>query len=419
MQQMDSSGLETSGQQARGTTSDNTALLTLISSSRGPIVKRFSWHNDDVVVVPAAQIYSGHARTVPVEGPEELARFIDNLSSCEALSLGRLQQMGQTYPLAAQHLRRQGDIARTKDFFRWNDGPAWMLLDIDTKGLPAVVLNKVAGRDLADVIMQVVPEIATAPLFIRASSSAGIALPNGDLRQASGLHVYVLVEKGERIPHLLRSIHDRLWAAGLGYFLVSSGGSLLERSLVDISVGSPERLIFEAAPIVEPPLKRNPPPPRLFSKGELLVDVAAPDKGLVQRLKDEAKELIKPAARVQKKRHETDQIDRVSRTLGISKLEARGIVKQRLDAQVLNDDDLLETGRGHFERVGGFLDRATSATALPCPIEGSSYGTSTAYFYPPDDYSPVPRIISFAHGTITRFHFARFHKLKGLCWVDG
>jgi hypothetical protein len=238
------------------------------------------------------------------------------------------------------------------------------------------------------------------------------------LRPANGLHFYVLVKNGECVPHLLKLIHHRLWAAGLGFFMISKAGGLLERSLVDVSVGSPERLIFEAAPIVEPPLTRSPPPPRLFSKGEPLTEVAAPDMDLVQRLKDEARELIRPAATAQKKRHESDHIDRVSRTLGISKLEARGIVTQRLEAQVLNDDDLLETGRGRFERVGDFLDRTKAATALPCPIEGSSYGTSKAYFYPPDDYSPVPRIISFAHGTTTRFHFARFNRLKGLCWVD-
>lgn len=418
MRQMDSSGTGENEPQTHYPGSAETPFLSVIASAHGPVVKRFSWDNDEVDVVSAAQISIGHARTVPVEGPEELAQLIDNLGPCEALSLGRLPQVGLTYSLTAQHLRREGDIARTKEFFRWNDGYAWMLLDIDTKGLPEQLLDKLDGRDLADEIKRVVPELAASPSFIRASSSAGIILPNGDLRPASGLHLYVLVEKGACIPHLLRVIHDRLWAAELGYYVLSKAGGLLERSLVDVSVGSPERLIFEAAPIVELPLKRSPPPPRLFSKGEPLAVVAAPDMDLVQRLKDKAKEIIRPAARVQKKRHENDQIDRVSRTLGISKTEARGIVKQRLEAQVLNDDDLLETGRGRFERVGAFLDRTTAATALPCPIEGSSYGTSTAYFYPPDHCSPLPRIISFAHGKITRFHFARFHRLKGLCWVD-
>jgi hypothetical protein len=418
MRQMGSSGTEENEPLTDCQESGKTPVLTVIASAHGPIVKRFSWDNENIHVEPAAQISSGHARTVLVEGPEELAQLIDNLGPCEALSLGRLPQVGLTYPLTAQHLRREGDIARTKEFFRWNDGCAWMLLDIDTKGLPEQLLDKLDGRDLADEIKRVVPELAASPSFVRASSSAGIILPNGDLRPANGLHFYVLVEKGEFIPRLLRMVHDRLWAAGLGYYVLSKAGGLLERSLVDVSVGSPERLIFEAAPIVELPLKRRPPPPRLFSTGEPLADVAAPDMDLVQRLKDEARELIRPTARVQKKRHETDQIDRVSRTLGISKTEARGIVKQRLEAQVLNDDDLLETGRGRFERVGAFLDRTTAATALPCPIEGSSYGTSTAYFYPPDDYSPLPRIISFAHGKITRFQFARFHRLKGLCWVD-
>ena len=86
--------------------------------------------------------------------------------------------------------------------------------------------------------------------------------------------------------------------------------------------------------------------------------------------------------------------------------------------QILNDDDLLETGRGRFERVADFLGRVTGQTALPCPNEGSDYGMSTAYYYPASDRCPVPRIVSFAHGNITEFHFARFRRLRGLTWID-
>ena len=96
-----------------------------------------------------------------------------------------------------------------------------MLLDVDTKSLPETVLNRVAGRDLADVIVDTVPEIKTAPMLVKASSSAGIRLPDGKARAASGLHCYVFVADGRQIPEMLCLIHDRLWAAGLGFFTVS------------------------------------------------------------------------------------------------------------------------------------------------------------------------------------------------------
>ena len=393
-------------------------LVTVLSSSHGPIVKRFRLVDGAVEIKPAAQIHRGHAQTVAVDGPGSLLRLIDSLAPNQALSLGRLEQVGARRPLASQHLRRNGEIARTKEFFVWNNGPACMLLDVDTKSLPETVLNRVAGRDLADVIVDTVPEIETAPMLVKASSSAGIRLPDGKARAASGLHCYVFVADGRQIPEMLCLIHDRLWAAGLGFFTVSRSGGLLERSLVDTTVGSSERLIFAADPIVHPPLTRDPPRPRIFSEGLPLAYVAPPDFELVERMKADAREAIKPAAKVQKKHHETEQIDRVADKFRVPRAEARRIVKQRLEMQILNDDDLLETGRGHFERVADFLDRVTRQTALPCPIEGSDYGLSTAYYYPASDRCPVPRIVSFAHGNITEFHFARFRRLRGLTWID-
>jgi hypothetical protein len=404
--------------QAEDAAHPQSPLLTVLTSSHGPIVKRFSLVDDALLIDPSAQIYHGHAQTVFVDGPACLLSLIKSLKPNEALSLGTLSEVGPRFALSSEHLRREGEISRTKEFLKWNDGPAWMLLDVDTKGLPDTVLSKIGNRDLADAITDVVPEIATAPRVIRASSSAGIQMPDGTMRPASGLHVYVLVANGRDIPQLLGLIHDRLWAAGLGYFAVSKSGTLLERSLVDTSVGSPERLIFAAAPIVRLPLTRNPPPPRMFINGVPLAHVAPTDNVLVERLQSEAREIIKPTALAQQKHHEKRQIDHVSETLRITKAEARRIVKQRLEMQLLNEDDLLETGRGRFERVGDFLDRTVSPTALPCPIEGSNYGTSKAYFYPADSRSPVPRIVSFAHGNITVFNFARFRRLSGLCWIE-
>lgn len=393
-------------------------LVTVLSSSHGPIVKRFRLIDGAVEIKPAAQIHRGYAQTVAVAGPESLLSLINSLAPNQALSLGRLAQVGVRYPLASQHLRGSGEIARTKEFFAWNTGPAFMLLDVDTKGLSETVADIVAGRDLADLIVDVVPEIATAPMLVKASSSAGIRLPDGLARSASGLHCYVLVADGRQIPKMLPLIHDRLWAAGLGFLTVSRSGSLLERSLVDTTVGSPERLIFAADPIVYPPLTRNPPSPRISSEGLPLSYVSPPEFELVERLKVDAREAIKPAAKVQKKHHEAEQIDRVADELCVPRAEARRIVKQRLEMQMLNDDDLLETGRGRFERVGDFLNRVSEPTALPCPIEGSDYGMSTAYYYPASERCPLPRIISFAHGNITEFNFARFRKLKGLTWLD-
>ena len=87
---------------------------------------------------------------------------------------------------------------------------------------------------------------------IRASTSAGIY--NADTGErfpgSGGLHVYVFVGDGEDIPRFLETLQKRAWLAGFGWIMVAARGQLLVRSIVDTSVGLPERLSFEGPPLV-------------------------------------------------------------------------------------------------------------------------------------------------------------------------
>jgi hypothetical protein len=56
---------------------------------------------------------------------------------------------------------------------------------------------------------------------------------------------------------VIEVVFDTLWANGFGWSLISKSGAVLTRGLIDASVGSPERPIFEGAPAVEPPLAQD------------------------------------------------------------------------------------------------------------------------------------------------------------------
>jgi hypothetical protein len=71
------------------------------------------------------------------------------------------------------------------------------------------------------------------------------------------VHVYVTVRDGIHIERFLKTLHARCWLKGFGWMLVGAGGQLLERSIVDRMVGAPERLVFEGAPILDPPLRQD------------------------------------------------------------------------------------------------------------------------------------------------------------------
>ena len=107
--------------------------------------------------------------------------------------------------------------------------------------------------------MTVLPALGDVARVTRRSTSAGLSrsdtgepLPGSD-----GMHVYVAAKDGADSERFLRALHERCWLAGLGWMMVSTSGALLERSIVDRTVGGPERLVFEGGPVLVPPLQQD------------------------------------------------------------------------------------------------------------------------------------------------------------------
>jgi hypothetical protein len=59
-----------------------------------------------------------------------------------------------------------------------------------------------------------------------------------------------LIDSGIAMSAVLQHLHRRCWAAELGWILISSNGRMLERSLIDVSVATPERIVNEGPPVV-------------------------------------------------------------------------------------------------------------------------------------------------------------------------
>jgi hypothetical protein len=394
----------------------DTAYITIFTSGSGPVVKRFFMVGDQVEATASARIYTGRTRSVRADNPEELKELLDGLGTNEAVGLGILETVNQTFPLVTKDALRAGVVSRSGEFFSHNEGAGWGLIDVDTKDLPPPVHSNLIGDDIVADIFRVVPELEKTAHLIRPSSSAGIIKPDGTVREATGTHVFVRLEYAPNLPQLLQVMHDRCWVAGLGYIKLSKAGGMLERSPVDTTVAGAERLIFEAPPNVQPPLSRVRPPDRLKHGGSLS-ELVPPDPMLVAQLKQQARDELKPAAAKMVQQFEAEQVEKIRSETKVSKTEARRIFRQRIQGGELSDDDVLETSAGVFERVGDFLDRVTWVHGMPCPVEGSSYGPSNAAFYPAGSRSPEPRIISYAHGAKTIFHFERHRHLRGLRWL--
>ena len=401
--------------QKRSTPEHDKARVSIIGADNHPVVKRFFWTGTKLESDHSAYIASGYAQTIEASDPQSLLQIIENLSPNEALALGVLPEYERRYTLVTNAKRTVTSIARTKEFFQFPNGPGWMLLDLDAKDLPDEIIERVAGRHLFDVILDAVPELQSAAYVLRASSSAGIILPDGTHNPATGFHVWVLVQEASHIPDILKTISDILWSRGLGFIKVSKAGNLLERTLIDLAVGSPERLVFESDPIVEKPLNRNAPEPRVNIGGPLTT-VQGPNVD-IEALKTEAKKSVSGYAKSQRETFEKTQIDRIRKRDKVTVTVAKQLFKQRQYRGLLPDDDSLEISKGQFQKVCEFLDTTKGKRGLPCPVEGSEYGLTTAQFYREDANNAETRLISFAHGLVTEFYFERYKHLRGLKWL--
>jgi putative DNA primase/helicase len=224
----------------------------------------------------------------------------------------------------------------------------------------------------------------------------------GKSHQSHGEHLYLLVQDGTDARRFLYALHDLCWLAGLGWYIVGRAGQLLERSIVDKMVCAPERLVFEASPDLEPPLKQEKREATIREGAPLdtraaCINLDKPGQAQLKRQKDAAaKALGKEAAGARTAFVEEKTGGAVAR--GMGEAAARLMAEQWGDS-ILRPGVILEFD----DRDLGAIDVAAiladpgrfDGETLADPIEGVAYGRNCAIVQMRDG---TPSIFSFAHG---------------------
>jgi len=240
--------------------------LTAFKNSKGPLSKRLYLDDDGrLQKTSTAELVAGRAKRLTFSSIADFAAALAAMDSSEAIALGVLADglPDKVDVTTVPRLKAQANppanlIARSQEFLRYRPGaPALILLDHDTGQMPEAVRDRIAAAGgFWPALCQACPELAQAARVTRASTSAGLyhqetgaALPGSD-----GQHVYIVAIDGSDAKRFLASLQERAWLAGFGWFAVSSTGALLVRSIIDSAVYGPERLIFEGAPTIQPPL---------------------------------------------------------------------------------------------------------------------------------------------------------------------
>jgi hypothetical protein len=393
---------------------DAACEITIFSKAGGVLTKRIELAEDGSVVKDGSEcrMTRGSAHRTPIADLHALAAKLVKLRPFQAISLGTLRSGLPNKVKIVTKKKLNGaasTIARTRGEIVYREKhPAFVLLDFDRDGMPWEIADRLKDN-FWGALCEVLPDLLHAAHLIRASTSAGlIRSDTGEsLGGSGGLHGYVTMRDGSDAERFLNTLHDRCWLHGLGWFKLSACGSLLERSIVDRTVSAPERLVFEAPPILKKPLKQDEKSRRpIVYDGDVLDTLAAcppltpAEQKAVDKLKAEARQRIKPQAeKVLAEYIERNAEEIVERT-GISKEAAVAQVKSRC-LRVLQPDAVLPFVDKELEgcTVADVLadSERFDHRVLADPIEGVSYGRTTAMVMlrRSDGH---PWIKSFAHG---------------------
>jgi hypothetical protein len=299
-------------------------------------------------------------------------------------------------------------IARSSDSIVYH-GPAFVLLDYDTKGMPASVAAELKRHGgFWPALSAVLPALNRLASLTRSSTSAGLfrtdtgaAIPGSD-----GIHVFITIKDGDDAERFLQTLHDRCWLAGLGWLMVSASGALLNRSIVDRMVGQRGRLVFEGGPVLVPPLQQDKECRRPIAvEGETLDTVATcPPLTLVERarldgLKAKERARLAPEEAKARDRFVVAEVEKLVARTGMTERAAKAAVIRwckgvlRPDIVLPFDDEALEGCT-----VGDVLDDPGrfEGETLADPLEGVGYGRCCARIMSRADGTPW--IHSFAHG---------------------
>jgi hypothetical protein len=196
--------------------------------------------------------------------------------------------------------------------------------------------------------------------------------------------------------------------AGLGWCTVGSSGQILERTIIDRTVGGPERLCFEGSPVVSPPLMQETAIRVPVAHDGELLDTRAEcppltpsEQAQLERIRAADRAQLRETAAVVRKAYIADRAAELAARTGVSSAEAVRAIETQCHGKLLPGIMLLfdDPGLGQAT-VGDVLadpEKFLEAT-LADPIEGLSpgYGPDKAKLFRRADGSLI--IHSFAHG---------------------
>ena len=239
------------------------AEIVLFTKAAGPLTKEIALDANGQLLSDGTACVMGRGTAAgPNHSLDQMERLILSLDDRQAIALGALREglPSECRIVTDRELKRVNGtptpniIARTREHIHFGSRAGLLLVDFDCKGMPLAVkeqIDRLGGFEPA--LFSVLPTLAAAGTVSRASTSAGLFRTDTGERfpGSGGKHLYIQITDVSDSARFLKVLHQRCWLAGLGWLMVGAAGQLLERSLVDHTVGSAERLYSKGRPSSE------------------------------------------------------------------------------------------------------------------------------------------------------------------------
>ena len=215
------------------------------------------------------QMSRGEYETITIEAADppavlaEIGKRIDVLNSREAIGLGvvkdGLPPTGDITTKAAtsgcQANPRATCNGRSRGRCRISTGPA--------RAPSACCCSTATRRDsLHEILTALYPPFAEVAGLVRPSASASVKDPATGERLKTGEHLFVLLDEPAKAKACLDAILRLSWCVGVGrsagWLGLAKDGDPLVYGPVDVTVGSPERLVYEGEVSLGKGLERLP-----------------------------------------------------------------------------------------------------------------------------------------------------------------
>ncbi len=229
--------------------------LTRLSGVQGTrLTKRFYKDEQGQIQKESQPLFSkGKAETLTLKKLSDIEGIVNSLNSHQAIATGTFDK--SSCPIVTKNnfsdsQYESGTRTRSKEHMSQPEH-GLVLLDYDSDPHMPEHMKCKSLVEAMTKLFSAVPELAGVGYSAIGSSSNGIEdeKTGAPYSGGGGMHIYITV-KGVELDQLQQYLKVRLWNAGMGFISFARNGAMLKRTLIDLSVLSPERLIYEAKPVL-------------------------------------------------------------------------------------------------------------------------------------------------------------------------